>query len=206
MDPDLGIIGIIDGIIRIYMKKLIIKNDILRTKSEMVNSVEEANQIIKELQESIKEIPNSIGLAAIQIGIPKKVAYIKTGKEPLILINPELIEKEDEFVFIDESCLSLPGEFYRTKRYENIVIKNHIIEDNQLKERKEAYYFNPNDINAGDGLICIAVQHELDHFDGVLINSYNIKFEPIKKEAKIGRNEQCPCNSGKKYKKCCGKN
>jgi uncharacterized protein YecA (UPF0149 family) len=28
---------------------------------------------------------------------------------------------------------------------------------------------------------------------------------PILNESKIGRNETCPCGSGKKYKKCCGK-
>lgn len=29
--------------------------------------------------------------------------------------------------------------------------------------------------------------------------------KPVKAEDKIGRNEPCPCGSGKKYKKCCGK-
>lgn len=28
---------------------------------------------------------------------------------------------------------------------------------------------------------------------------------PVRKERKIGRNEPCPCGSGKKYKKCCGR-
>lgn len=28
----------------------------------------------------------------------------------------------------------------------------------------------------------------------------------IRKEKKIGRNDPCPCGSGKKYKKCCGRN
>lgn len=36
--------------------------------------------------------------------------------------------------------------------------------------------------------------------------SGDLKAKTIVKEAKIGRNEPCPCGSGKKYKKCCGKN
>ena len=28
----------------------------------------------------------------------------------------------------------------------------------------------------------------------------------IRKGKKIGRNDPCPCGSGKKYKKCCGRN
>ncbi len=31
------------------------------------------------------------------------------------------------------------------------------------------------------------------------------KREPVRAEKKIGRNEPCPCGSGKKYKQCCGK-
>jgi hypothetical protein len=29
--------------------------------------------------------------------------------------------------------------------------------------------------------------------------------QPFVREPKIGRNDPCPCGSGKKYKKCCGK-
>jgi len=36
-------------------------------------------------------------------------------------------------------------------------------------------------------------------------NQHNVVYEPIRTEEKVGRNEPCPCGSGKKYKKCCGK-
>jgi len=29
--------------------------------------------------------------------------------------------------------------------------------------------------------------------------------KPTEAEKKVGRNDPCPCGSGKKYKKCCGK-
>lgn len=31
------------------------------------------------------------------------------------------------------------------------------------------------------------------------------KTKTVVKESKVGRNDACPCGSGKKYKKCCGK-
>ena len=31
-----------------------------------------------------------------------------------------------------------------------------------------------------------------------------VKKQPVKKGQKVGRNDPCPCGSGKKYKKCCG--
>ena len=33
-----------------------------------------------------------------------------------------------------------------------------------------------------------------------------VKAQPVRVEQKPGRNDPCPCGSGKKYKKCCGKN
>jgi preprotein translocase subunit SecA len=30
--------------------------------------------------------------------------------------------------------------------------------------------------------------------------------QPVTKGKKVGRNDPCPCGSGKKYKKCCGVN
>jgi len=38
------------------------------------------------------------------------------------------------------------------------------------------------------------------YLDGSMVSG-----PPIRKEPKIGRNEPCPCGSGKKYKKCCGR-
>ena len=69
------------------------------------------------------------------------------------------------------------------------------------------YYDDENKLN-NDGLLTIAVQHEIDHESGILIidNSHQVIAEPlVKLDRKIGRNEPCYCNSGKKYKKCCGR-
>jgi preprotein translocase subunit SecA len=42
--------------------------------------------------------------------------------------------------------------------------------------------------------------NENDYFDP----SPAVKQEPIRAKPKIGRNDQCPCGSGKKYKQCHG--
>ena len=63
--------------------------------------------------------------------------------------------------------------------------------------------FEPEDENDMDGLLeCICVQHEIDHLNGVVCMDRKVN-TTIVKDAKVGRNEPCPCGSGKKYKKCC---
>jgi preprotein translocase subunit SecA len=44
------------------------------------------------------------------------------------------------------------------------------------------------------------------HFSGGG-DSVEIKKDPVKRsDKKVGRNDPCPCGSGKKYKKCCAAN
>lgn len=181
----------------------------LRVKSEAVTSVDEAKGILSELEDALKPLNNGVGLAAVQIGKPKRIGVIKNPRSGFIhLINPELIEANDGFVFADEGCLSFPQQFRNTNRFHHIIIKNHRIEENKFEEETLSFYYSIDPTEPGnDGLVAIAVQHELDHFDARLIIDYNITNEPIIRiKAKVGRNEPCPCGSGMKYKKCCGKN
>ena len=191
------------------IKKVVKDLSVLRQVSEPVESAEEAISITKELEKTLGSIDHGIGLAAVQIGIPKRVGVIKKGEGFIHLINPEMLEQDGEFVFFNEGCLSFPQTFRNTKRYKDLLIKNHRIEDGELKEQQEAFYYSPDTTEPGnDGLITISIQHEFEHFDGKVIMDHdidvNLKQEPIKRtEAKIGRNDPCPCGSGKKYKKCC---
>ena len=196
------------------MTKIVKNLDFLRQKSAPVESAQEAQAIIEKLQDLLEKTDNGVGLGAIQIGIPKQVAVIKSFKEDpdnpgkciyRYIINPELIEHEDEFVFGNEGCLSMPGVFNNTFRYKQILIKNNIIDGDKLREEKQVYYYSSDPKEVGnDRLTCIAVQHEMDHFEGKLITDYNIPSQSIKRDnAKVGRNDKCPCGSGKKFKKCC---
>lgn len=128
------------------------------------------------------------GLAAIQIGIPKKVAVIFYNGKKYRLLNTEIVEKQNEVVIYNEGCLSLPNKTMNTLRCVDIVIQDDVMGKVALSGHT-------------DGLLPIIFQHEIDHFEGKSI--YDYKLKPIKNTTKIGRNDPCPCGSGKKYKRCC---
>jgi peptide deformylase len=178
--------------------------------STNVESVGEAEEIIEKLKKEIDKCEYGVGLAAIQIGIPKRVGVIKLSDKKdeenyEYLINATLKEAKEEFVYCREGCLSFPDNYIDTKRYRHFVIQNQRIRDGKLEEQTEYYYFSPDPKEVGnDGIVAIAVQHEMDHFDGICI--FDRKVEPVlnkRQTPKIGRNDPCPCGSGKKFKKCC---
>ena len=167
---------------------MIVKDlDFLRQKSLPV-SIEESNEIIslleKELQTSNEMGNSGIGLAAVQIGILKRVAIVRIGNIKINLVNSKILELYDP-IESEEGCLSLPGKNCKVKRYNQVVVKNEF-EDNKLC----AY-----------GIVSICIQHEIDHFDRGLISDIEIK-----PSINIGPNMPCPCGSKIKYKKCCGAN
>jgi len=121
------------------------------------------------------------------------------------LINPEILEVEDEFIFSNEGCLSFPRVYINTNRYRQVLINNHVIDGDELRKETQSYYYQPGDNNSDD-LLCIQVQHEIDHFNGILFQEHKSEEQSItvvNSSEKIGRNDPCPCGSGKKYKKCC---
>ena len=172
-------------------------------------SVEEGLVIAEELFQILNKRGDGIGLAANQVGIDAQVAVVNV-REPLVLINPKYIKKENEIIY-GEGCLSFPGHAIRTKRYRDIIISTEQEESN--------WYFSGVEENS-DGksgwdkgnmkqdqelrlLEAVCVQHEIDHLMGKTIHNREVKLEPTKVEKKVGRNDPCPCGSGKKHKKCC---
>lgn len=184
-----------------------IVNDIsvLRTKSENVVSVKEAKDLITQLESALEKTNNGVGLAAIQLGVPKKVGVIKLQDKCIHLINAEIIDKSEEFIYYNEGCLSYSGVYLNTKRYKQITVKHNIIIDDKFEDEVfEAYYSSDEKEIGNDGIIAIAIQHEIDHFNGLTIYDHNIISKPLVRDnVKIGRNDPCICGSGKKYKKCC---
>ena len=181
----------------------------LRKKSDPVTSVDEAKDLIEKIKIVLAGISNGMGVAAIQIGIAKKVAVIRVGPDQFLnLINPEFEEGIDEIIYLREGCLSMPGYFQDTKRYRQITIKNQVIDGDKFREERQVFYYPQtadDNLSRHDPLTCIAVQHELDHFEGRLITDNVVKREPLIRMPKVGRNDPCPCGSNKKFKKCCGK-
>ena len=164
-------------------------------------SVKEGEEIGVRLLHELREAENGIGLAANQIGINKRVCVVNV-KEPLVLINPKIVEKSKEQFIFAEGCLSFPDSKLKTARYQDIVVEadNH--------EGQLSFSANSKDIN--DAFECVCVQHEIDHLDGITMFDREFKQEPIVKGVnapkKIGRNEKVTITKGTeskvlKYKK-----
>lgn len=112
-----------------------------------------------EMTETMIE-KDGVGLAAPQIGESLRIAVIDvTGgeKEPLVLINPEFIEKSEEMEEDEEGCLSLPGIHLNISRHKTVSVRAF---DSEGKE-----FF----IKGADGLLARALQHETDHLNGIMI-------------------------------------
>ena len=164
-------------------------------------SVKEGEEIGVRLLHELRESNNGIGLAANQIGINKRVCVINV-KEPLVLINPKIVEKSKEQFIFPEGCLSFPDSKIKTTRHQDIVVEadNH--------DGKLSFSANSKDIN--DAFECVCVQHEIDHLDGITMFDREFRQEPLVRGVnapkKIGRNEKVTITKGTeskvlKYKK-----
>ena len=129
------------------VRKIVTDINILKTKSINVGFLN-SRGLIKDLEDTLKITKHGIGLSAIQIGVAKKVSIIRLFDFKLNLINAEIIEKQSIIRVKNEGCLSLPGLYIDTKRYNYIKLNN-----------RKKY----------SGLIAIAIQHELDHQKGLTI-------------------------------------
>ena len=183
-------------------------NPLINKKLKNV-SVEEGMKIATELFEILNERKDGIGLAANQVGIDANVAVVNV-REPIILINPVIEEQWDEIDYY-EGCLSFPKKGVRTKRYVNVIVKTEQSESGwyfsgtqTTLEGKGSWEQKEKIQDAEDRLLeAVCVQHEIDHLNGISCIDKEIKLEPMVGDKKVGRNEPCPCGSGKKYKKCC---
>ncbi len=151
-------------------RKIVIEPDpILRQKSENLEKVDnELRRLLDDMLETMYSAPG-IGLAAVQIGILKRLIVIDISKEkekknPLFLINPEIISKSKNTSIYEEGCLSLPGHFAEIERPAECQIK-YIDYDGKKKEIK------------ANGLLSTCIQHEIDHLDGKLFIDYLSKLK-----------------------------
>ena len=166
-------------------------NPLIQKKLRRV-SVEEGYEIATKLFQVLNKKGDGIGLAANQVGIDASVAVVNV-KEPIVLVNPEIVSKEEEIRYY-EGCLSYPKKGCHTKRYKTIEVKVDNMESNMT--------FGGGDTDL-DLLESVCVQHEIDHLNGMRILDRAMELTIRRDKPKIGRNEPCPCGSGKKYKKCC---
>ncbi len=130
-------------------------DEILKKVSKPVEEVNEKIRILaQDMIETMHKF-NGVGLAAVQVGILKRVVVIHTDyekEEPIILINPEIIKQKGAQT-VEEGCLSFPNKFAKVVRPEEIVIKA-LDENGKEIEIK------------GKGLLAQAISHEIDHLNG----------------------------------------
>ena len=144
-------------------------NKTLREQSLSVEIVDEDLQkLMNDMLETMYAAPG-IGLAAIQVGVPKRVLVLdiaqKEGhKNPMFFINPEIIEKSENNSIYEEGCLSVPGQFAEISRPDKCYIKYL------------DYHGQPKEIKA-EGMLATCIQHEMDHLAGILFIDYLSKLK-----------------------------
>ena len=133
---------------------------ILRKRSKEVNRIdEEVKILIRDMRETMVQA-GGIGLAACQIGVSRRVVVLDVSPmDPqhsfFALINPEIISEEGE-IDHEEGCLSVPDCLEKVKRKEKVCVRGLSPEGMEIEIK-------------GDGILAIALQHEIDHINGILI-------------------------------------
>lgn len=138
-----------------------IPDPVLRKISEPVERVDaETLRLMDDMLETMYAAPG-VGLAAIQVGVPRRVVVIDTSKDdepkaPLCLINPQLVALGSTTRPYEEGCLSIPEVTVEIERPATVTV-SYIDREGKQQEL------------AADGLLATALQHEIDHLDGHLI-------------------------------------
>ena len=160
----------------------------LKQKCKEVTDFEDGEKIAAELLSELAESKKGIGLSANQIGYDKRICVVNV-KEPLVLINPKIIDKSIETFVFPEGCLSFPNKKVKTQRYVSISVECDNIDS--------TLFFTADSSNLEDALECACVQHEIDHLDGITMFDRQVKGVTIKREGKkIGRNEKVTITKG----------
>ena len=144
-------------------------NKILRQKSLLVKKVNKEIQTLMDDMLETMYAASGIGLAAVQIGVPKKIIVLDIArdyepKKPMYFINPEIVSSSKNKATYEEGCLSVPGQFAEIARSDQCYIK-YLDYNGQKKE-----------LNA-QGLLATCIQHEMDHLKGILFIDYLSKFK-----------------------------
>jgi len=143
------------------IKPLIILPDpILRQVSDPVERIDDAvRAFADDMLETMYDAPG-IGLAAIQVGVPRRMLVIDLAKEdepknPLVFINPQILSTSDEPSLYEEGCLSIPEYYAEVERPTSLTVRYQDV-NGKTQEL------------AADGLLATCLQHEIDHLNGVL--------------------------------------
>ena len=156
-------------------------NKILRTVSEPVKKVgEEERRLMDDMLETMYAAPG-IGLAAIQIGIPKRIIVLdiskgENKKEPMYFVNPVIKNKNSKKATYEEGCLSVPDQFAEIERPNSCEVEYLDYEGNKK-------------LLKASGLLATCIQHEMDHLEGILFIDYLSKLKKSMIIKKLSKNK-----------------
>lgn len=163
---------------------ILLPNTVLRKQSEPVERFDdELQKLAADMTDTMYDAPG-IGLAAVQIGVLRRLLVIDVSKDednknPQVFINPEVVDESDERGIYDEGCLSIPDYYAEVERPASIKV-------NYLDLSGKAQTIQ------ADGLMATCLQHEIDHLNGVLFIDYLSKLKKnmvIKKFTKLAKQQ-----------------
>ena len=158
-------------------------NEILRQVSKPLQTVgNEERKLMDDMLETMYAA-NGIGLAAIQIGIPKRIIVMdisKDGKKnPMYFVNPIINNKDKEQTTYEEGCLSVPDYFAEVDRP-------------KYCEVEYLDYNGKSKVLEADGLLATCIQHEMDHLEGILFIDYLSKLKKTMIVKKLSKRKNPP--------------
>ena len=163
---------------------VILPDPILKQVSEPVGPVTaEIRTLAADMLETMYDAPG-VGLAAVQIGVLKRMVTIDTSKdenarEPRVFLDPEVVWSSEEMRVYDEGCLSIPEYYAEVERPDRVRVKFRDLDGHE------------QEIEA-DGLLATCIQHEIDHLNGVLFIDHLSKLKRdrvVKKFAKAAKRD-----------------
>ena len=148
---------------------VILPDSKLRLVSEPVKEItDEIRQLADDMLETMYDAPG-VGLAAIQIGVPVRMVTMDVSKsederQPMVLINPEVLWASEEKRTYEEGCLSIPEYYEEVERPDRVRFRYMNLAGETVEQE-------------ADGLLATCVQHEIDHLNGVLFIDYLSKLK-----------------------------
>jgi len=129
---------------------------ILKQKAKRVRAIDgSVKKLISDMIETMHSVPGRVGLAAPQVGVSLRVIVIGLPEaEDIAIVNPEVVRRRGERL-LDEGCLSVPGYFGQVQRAESVTVKGRDQSGKEIRIKAE-------------GLLAQALEHEIDHVNGVL--------------------------------------
>ena len=130
-------------------------NSVLRQKAKRVSTIDRSiQQLIDDMIETMHRA-EGVGLAATQVGVPLRVIVLQMpDEEPIVIVNPEIVKCAGEQT-VAEGCLSIPGYYGEIKRPETVTVKGKNRHGRVIRVK-------------GTGLMAEALEHEIDHLNGIL--------------------------------------